>query len=577
MGAVSSAVTTKSITRFFCLLLLGGLILAGCLSGRVREPRITVWATGDSLKIFPDAPYQEANHHWNGPEGTVSIAGAANEWVAFQLVLRSDLNAGNVAVEIEGPAGEEHRLPPERVKLFRQHYVRVVTATPRRGSTGPGEYPDPLIPFYDPYSEAGKELALPLALERKRNLPVWVDIFIPPDTPPGDYTGTIRISRRGETVKELSLRLQVWDFQLPDRRSLKAFFDLYSTRWARGEGLPFTLNDRTWEVLSLYEIMAHEHGFSNGHWGLMPDNITAGGPVDWTLYDRYLGTVLDGSLFENGQPPACWELPFPENWRPGEEVLRNYTKEVVRHWDEQGWDLETAFAYIWDEKGPSNPDVLEYGRIIREASGGRINYFYTHGPHPDLHGVVDWWAPRASEYYPDRIQPRQELGEKGFFYHGNEPSVGLMCLDAIGLAFRTWSWMAWKYRVDGIFGWAGNFWGKEPYLDPITLHENNGNLYVFYPGRQLPSIGYPAIKGPVPSFRIKMVRRGIQDYEYFVLAREMGIDPDPLVDSIVRKGLGVSGAYGIDPDTWSRFPEEWYRVRDRLGEMISARSGGRKD
>jgi hypothetical protein len=547
-------------------------ILGGCLAGRLREPQITVWATGDSLQVFPDTPGQDGNHHWDGPAGAVSVSGAANEWVAFQIVLFSDLTAEGIEVEVSGLTAGDHRIGPENLHLFRQHYVRVKNPTPRRGTTGPGYYPDPLIPFYNPYSGESEKVALPLTLERKRNLPVWADLFIPPQTPPGEYAGTIRITRRGATVKKLSLRLKVWDFELPATKTLKVFFDLYSTRWARGEGLPFSLEDRTWEVLSRYEIMAHEHGFSNGHWGLMPENISATGPVDWSRYDRYLGKVLDGTLFADGQPPACWELPFPENWKPGEDVLRNYTRQVVRHWEERGWDLERAFAYIWDERGPSNKTVIEYGKIIREASEGKINYFYTHGPHPDLYGVVDWWAPRASQYDPEAMRKRQELGEQGFFYHGDEPSVGLMCLDAIGLAFRTWSWMAWKYRADGFFGWAANFWGKSPYIDPVSIHDNNGNLYIYYPGRQLPSIGYPAIRGPAPSFRLKMVRRGIQDYEYFLLARKRGLNPDPLVDSVVRRGLGETGAYGIDPGAWSRFPEEWYRVRDTLGDMIAARS-----
>ena len=561
-----------SSTQSFILLGLAGIILAGCLSGGLGEPRLTVWATGDSLQILPDTPYQDGNHHWNGPKSAVTVSGAANEWVAFQLVLRSDSTANNIGVEIDQLSTGTRRIAEENIQLFREYYIRVEKATPRHGSTGPGLYPDPLIPFYNPYSETGEKLALPLTLERNKNLPVWVDIFIPPQTPPGEYTGTIRVTRRGEVVKELPLRLLVWDFELPAKKNLQVFFDLYSFRWSRGEGIPFALNDRAWEVLSRYEIMAHEHGFSNGHWDLMPDGITADGPVDWTRYDRYLGTVLDGSLFPDGSPPACWELPFPENCRPEEEVLRNYTREVVRHWEEKGWDLNSAFAYIWDEKGPSNSDVLETGMILREASGGKINYFYTHGPHPDLYGLVDWWAPRASQYYPEQIQERQELGEKAFFYHGGEPSVGLMCLDAIGLAFRTWSWMAWKYRVDGFFGWAANFWGEAPYLDPVSIYDNNGNLYVYYPGAQLPSIGYPAVRGPIPSFRIKMVRRGIQDYEYFHRARSLGLNPDPLVDSIVRRGLGETGAYGIDPGAWSRFPEEWYRVREVLGEMIAARS-----
>ena len=547
------------------------LLLSGCLSGHIKEPKITVWATGDSLKVSPHAPCQEQNHHWDAGTSTVSIKGAANEWVALQLILRPDREAPGVGVEVSDLTSGENRIGRDDIHLYREHYIRVTTPTDRNGSTGKGYYPDPLIPFYDPYREGREELALPLTISKKKNCPIWMDIFIPPGTPGGEYAGTIQVTCQGRPVKELILRLSVWNFSLPDRKHLKVFFDLYAYRWSRGEGLPFTLDDETWEVLSKYEIMAHEHGFSNGHWGLMPGNINATGPVDWSRYDATLGTVIDGSLFENGEPPACWELPFPENWNPGEDILRNYCREVVRHWEEKGWDLDSAFAYIWDERGPADQTVTDYGLIVKNASGGKINYFYTHGPHPNLHGVVDWWCPRASQYNPRSVRQRQEMGEKGLFYHAGEPSVGLMCIDSIGLAFRTWAWIAWKYRTDGFFDWASNFWGENPYTDPASHGGDNGNMYLFYPGNKLPQIGLAPVKGPIPSFRIKMVRRGIQDYEYFRQARRRGLDPDLLVNAIIRKGLGETGSYGIDPGAWCRDAEEWYRARDALGDMIDAR------
>ena len=561
---------TGLIKKFIFYLFLGAL-LSGCLSGRTREPKFTVWATGDSLKIKPETPFQLNNYHWNAGTSTISIKGAANEWVAFQLILQADREAGGIDVEISDLTSGDNRIGRNHIHLYREHYIPVTTPTDRNGSTGEGYYPDPLIPFYNPYLEEREELALPLTLLEDENCPVWVDIFIPPDTPPGEYSGKIIISHSENPIKELTLRLTVWSFELPAKKQLKVFFDLYGYRWSLGEGLPFSLAEDSWEVLKEYEIMAHRHGFSNGHWLLMPDNINATGGVDWDRYDATLGTVIDGSLFEDREPPACWELPFPENWNPGEDILRNYCREVVRHWEEKGWDLTTAFAYVWDEKGPLNETVINYGNIIKEASDDKINYFYTHGPHPNLHGIVDWWCPRASQYSPGTVQERQEMGEIGMFYHAGEPSVGLMCLDSIGLAFRTWSWIAWKYKTDGFFDWASNFWGANPYTDPTTFGEDNGNMVLFYPGHKLTQIGLNPIKGPVSSFRMKMVRRGIQDYEYFHLARKLGLNPDLIVDSIVRKGLGETGSYGIDPGAWSRDPEEWYRARDALGEMIEAR------
>lgn len=526
------------LVGFLIVFLLQGTVLPGCLSGRLQDPILTVWATGDSLKIGPNTPFQANNYHWNAGTSTVLIKGAANEWVAFQVILRADQETDKVELGVSDLGSGQNRLNRDSIHLYREHYIQVDTPTDRNGSTGRGYYPDPLIPFYNPYREGREEVALPFMLKKNENLPIWIDIFIPPGTSPGEYTGTIKVYYRKNPVKELTLRLTVWDFELPAKKKLKVFFDLYGYRWNQGEGLSFSLEKKSWEVLKEYEIMAHQHGFSNGHWGLMPDNITATEGVDWRLYDATLGTVINGSLFADREPPACWELPFPENWSPAKNVLQNYCREVVRHWEEKGWDLESAFAYIWDEKGPNNKTVIDYGKIIRESSNGKINYFYTHGPHPNLNGVVDWWCPRASQYHPEKIRERQEKGELGFFYHAGEPSVGLMCLDSIGVAFRSWSWLAWKYQTDGFFDWASNFWGDDPYNNPSSHGEDNGNMYLFYPGHKLSSIGLKPIKGPLSSFRMKMVRRGIQDYEYFHLARTRGINPDPIVSSIIRKGLG---------------------------------------
>ncbi|HOO76847.1 MAG TPA: DUF4091 domain-containing protein [bacterium] len=553
------------------LLCAGVFLLAGCTGGREIPPAIALWATGESRKVGPDDPAEDANYHWDAGTGTVSLTGAANEQVAFQLVLRSPRPVSGAALEASGLEGDAPgtSIPSGAVSFFAERYITVSVPTDRAGSTGAGEYPDPLIPFRDPYSPGKEDLALPLELVPDRNLPIWVDCAIPPGTPAGTYRGKIVLAAQGKELRRLNLVLKVRGFSLPDRPSLPVFFDLYGARWSRGEGLPWRLGEETWEVLKQYEIMAHEHGFSNGHWGLMPAGASSSTEgVDWSLYDRYLGTVLDGSLFADGTPPACWELPYPERWNPGEEVLEAYTRDLVRHWDEQGWNLEDAFAYVWDEMGPTHPTVEAWGRTLRRASEGRVNYFYTCPPHPALYGIVDWWAPRASAYMPEETRKRQGEGERCFFYHAGEPSVGLMCIDATGLAFRTWAWMAWIYGCDGFFDWAANFWSENPYLDPLSFDTDNGNMYLFYPGRQLDTVGLRAIKGPVPSFRLKALRRGIQDYEYFRIARRAGLDVEPTVRSVVRKGLGVAGAYGIDPRAWSRDPEDWYRARDRIGEMI---------
>ena len=98
------------------------------------------------------------------------------------------------------------------------------------GSTKPrgaGWYGDGLIPFTDP--ETGKPLAgatlkaVPFSVKPSTNQPVWVDLLIPQDAKPGQYTGlyTVTTNQGSVTGKILAT---VWNFALPETPSLKTSF-----------------------------------------------------------------------------------------------------------------------------------------------------------------------------------------------------------------------------------------------------------------------------------------------------------------------------------------------------------------
>ena len=52
--------------------------------------------------------------------------------------------------------------------------------TPSAVDGGAGEWPDPLVPRVDQYAKQ-KRAAFPFKLVRKRNQPVWVDVYVPPN------------------------------------------------------------------------------------------------------------------------------------------------------------------------------------------------------------------------------------------------------------------------------------------------------------------------------------------------------------------------------------------------------------
>jgi len=78
---------------------------------------------------------------------------------------------------------------------------------------------------------------------------------------------------------------------------------------------------------------------------------------------------------------------------------------------------------------------------------------------------------------------------------------------------------------------------------------------------------------PVASMRLKMMRRGTQDYEYFWLLSQKSNgrqQADEAVDSIVNDfvRVGADRASLGSPGHWKHNSEDWERARIRLGDLI---------
>ena len=79
---------------------------------------------------------------------------------------------------------------------------------------------------------------------------------------------------------------------------------------------------------------------------------------------------------------------------------------------------------------------------------------------------------------------------------------------------------------------------------------------------------------PVASIRLKQLRRGSQDYEYFWLLAKQANGGQELADStvssIIHNFKEEEGAMG-SPGMWNHNPEEWERARIKIGDRLSAR------
>ena len=616
-------------------LLFGILLPLVCRSGAIAgaPAAMKVWIVGDSIRIdptknaafednpllFPDGlsgNYQESNLIWDGEHRRISLKAARNESIAFQIVIErtgpEKLSDIKVSLgELSGPGGK--KIPAENIDLYKEWYVHVKKPSRQTYTLGTGYYPDALLPCLrwtgnlyphayvmpfsipDPMTDIGDE---------QRNQALWVDIFVPRDrqeAPPGTYASTITvISDSGQA--ELNLQLQLWDFALPEESHIKGNIHTDTEINVLPEDME----------LRYYQLM-RRHRLAMGVLGYAPALKLQGTEVqiDWTKYDARLSKYLDGSAFTErhgyqgpgyGVPIELLVLPFdafPVNFykmsvgiRIGKEfkfygpwpvslpkegptaayaeIWKNAFRQFEAHLNEHPQWNKTRFVVFLLSLDEAYDDIARermfyYGQLLKDSGAKRLEY------------RVDGWYPRETMmrlakilkiailglggWDPQVVEEIRRQGVDPWFYD----AAGV--LDGDGLQGRALSWIAWKYRAGSWTLWELDFNSLRAYLNPETYPDLNGHGMLIYRGETM------GLEEPVASLRLKIMRRGAQDYEYFwLLSQKSGgrQQADEIVNSIVNDfvRVGADRASLGSPGHWKHNSEDWERARLRLGDLI---------
>ena len=334
--------------------------------GAQSAPADFVWWTTHALeKVHPgDRPR---------PPGGIELLAARNEFEPFQLVLRA--GAGRVddvdvvLTDLAGPGGA--RIAADQATIYVERYLRVRTPSSVEGKAG--EWPDALVPAVDRYA-GEKRNAFPVTLEPGRNQPVWIDLYVPPGTAPGEYRGKAVMRVKGEDRAAAPVTLEVLAFDLPSTSSLANSFGFSGISamqahyggW-RGDAELFELSRLYGRALLRHRISMHGGSMAPPEWTASP--VT----VKWLRYDQEVGPFLQGTVFGPGEPLAGARATSIDVRTPptlpedGSKVL--YWREWARHFEQRGW-LDRLFLYLWDE--PFRDDhygqVLALGEEARSAS-----------------------------------------------------------------------------------------------------------------------------------------------------------------------------------------------------------------
>jgi hypothetical protein len=473
---------------------------------------------------------------------------------------------------------------------------------------GPGWYADGLLPKRHANLATGFPFSIPDLYNNipgQRNQAIWVDIFIPlekENAPPGQYSGTLEVAWKGGRDTILVV-LEVWDFALPQESHLPGDIWNGSMRNMPPE-----------EELRYYQL-AQQHRFLPLVYAYRPKLLINGEVVelDWKEYDQRLSRYLDGSAFtekfgywgpgygvplhhlmlpfdieKGGNRERAWPMALPEAGRTAqyESVWREVGRQVREHLDSRPeWQKVQKIAFL-DGLDESYSDsayekMVYYGRLLHEAMGRRwfkyrIDGGYSREAMEKLYREIDLWVCHTVAYDLPTVRPFQAKGVEAWFYgpmiyeqRSNSGCGSNTFLDLDLNINRAIGWMGWKYQtgwVEWEFDWNAYaaWYEAENFKEPERIYSGSGQL--IYRGVVM---GYDQ---PIPSVRLKVQRRGLQDYEYFwLLSQRTGNQQaaDQLVNSVIYKQPFGEAAM-LDTEVWKNNPEEWEKCRILAGKQITA-------
>jgi hypothetical protein len=499
----------------------------------------------------------------------VTLAGPRGAVEAYQLVIRPKNGqlTGIAVIASDLSDGSGHTIPAAGVTFYREVFVDFTgvkamggrTPAPASSPTKDGRVPDPLVPLVDPYSNA----ALPFSADNA-NQPVWIDVAIPSTAAAGKYSGTITV-QAGSDSATVPLDVEVWDLTLPDMRTVTTWFrinanpiiDFHKGTASCGSGNTNCYlddNAKARLVVKRYEELAHAHRIDGGQ-AFIPFARNGCSPVtDWSAYDAALAPYMDGSYFADHVPSSRVQMPFSPGDTGSLEMCSQaeYTalaQSWAAHLKSKSW-FGPAIAYALDEPPESlypaiaqasqwmqagDPDWLKH---IMDTTAPKASSAATLDPAIGIYVAclkcyADWYFKGADAFYGRNEWPGEfNNGKQLWFYESiaQGPPYSTFATNTLdGGEPRIMMWGSWFEGATGFLYYMITGWDLKDPWGPTAGEGKTGDGMLVYPGNHdgtLAPLGSPvdvAIDGPVPSYRLKMVRSGLQDWALFALAQQHGL------------------------------------------------------
>jgi Glycoside hydrolase 123, catalytic domain len=556
-----------------------------------KAPQTTppnVWVTDGLAKV-----------HTNDPPGTlqtIQFSAARNEFESFQVHIQAvtnpiqlDVTVNDFVDSISGtviPAATN-------VFIYREAYLNITQLSDVYGRLG--VTPDPLVPKVDPYFHQARN-AFPETIPVGETRSAWIDVLVPATAPSGYYTSMVTVTDSGNVIAQLPATLKVWNFGLPSTATLHSSFAVWWDGFCvQAYGSYFGCHQYPGSGGSddggVEQTHVAEAQFLLDHRISLSDVVYVGPPsISWAHFDSTYGGLLNGK---------AGTLLFGAKLTNLEYVVVNpYNTQTIQDWvahfSVNKW-LPKLFQYTCDEppNGCSWTQALQEVQFVYNASPKMPTMITTDitqaGQHqllPDLsiltpnvgsmepYGGVNqrslyntwlkgtnkhlWWYQSCSQH------GSCANGIKG----GNTSTYPSYMIDATPVRNRVFQWLAFLDKISSeLYYLADNCWkvtGSCNSADPwksVYAFGGNGDGTLFYPGT-VDRIG-GTTPSPISSIRLKLIRDGMEDYEYLKALSKLG------QGTFAKKTAHsfITNAYKFNND-----PAALAAAREQLGNQLHALS-----
>ena len=545
-------------------------------------------------------------------QGTVKLTSARAEWVT--LLLRIDSAAIRDGQSISLPtwtAGikiDAFQVLPVPLDINRAGYLRQTGQVAEAQSLPRAMLPMTvsngrvtLDQLRDPRTPAVRNNGNVNGMSSGQPLLVWLDVFVPIETAPGNYSGTAVLNGAAASLASVRADLQVYDFVLPEDRRLNLVaevpWDSLRKHWpdrfevTRPRLLNRTDPNQKAPVATLDAMMKlAEANRAQVHVSrLQPTVKWPSGQsvrVDWADYDSLVTPWLNGRLFDDKVPLGSWQLPRIDLLENIPAAARlEYYASAAGHFDQKDW---LRFSpVLLDKLTPGRATLTE--RLLLSAEASRVlraqprvrvqvpleldevQLASAENPtliDPAATGRLDCVAPGLISSSPLRKWPAELDRPRGWLrtdLNGLIPYVGAGGQES---DVRVWAWDAFL-RHANVISW-GDCLPAEPNLQ---MPADPNRLVWFYPGEWF------GVDGLVPTIQLKWMRQAEQDFEYLTLADQRGslINVLPMARVLTRP---VEIQPGQQPDpTYSLLlgaadAKAWSDVKGLLAAIVQSRGPG---